>query len=853
MDLDPRTWHRSETPGRGSLRRWGAIVLAVALGVALAAGVTAQGQAATTGVDDGARQAEPGPSPAPSIGELLPRVQDLIREAADARRQLAELGDVSELEREIDAIESEQTEVGDRVEQVLAHEYVRDDRVRRLLDRALFLQGRIDEAMEESTSRLQELGRLGSPWSARRDRWRSWRQERRSAEPMAEPVYDEQVGRALETIDGVLDGLNEALGPLVEVQERLQELDAANRDAVSRAEGVLQTWREMLFRATAPVLLSAEHREQLQAELVGEIRTGVAVALDEGFASSPREGGLLLMQIVLVLTLGWGLGRLRPKAPEGSRWAATLRHPWAIGVFVACTGVGPLYEPLPPLGRLLLGTALAGSAVAIASGLFANPAKRTAVYGVSAAFIALSALETVAMPVPVLRLILAGAVLLGVPAMLLLERRSPRAGAGGRLWFDLALYLGAVLFVLVLGAEVLGYHFLALWLFESAVVTAFVSFVATFLIRLARGGLDLAFRSDDARRVELLSRIGGLLSRRLLGLVKLFVVAAAGFYLLSVWDLAESPGQAWHSLVNTGLRVGSGEVTVGGLLLAALAVYLAVSVSWVLRLILDRTLFEHRRFERGVRDSISTLLHYSLIVVGGFLALSVLGFDLSSFALIAGALGVGVGFGLQNVVNNFVSGLILLFERPVRVDDRVVVGDQLGVITKIGLRSTVLTTFDGAELIIPNGDLISEKVVNWTLSTQKARLVFPVGVAYGNDPARVIELLEEVGRSLPESLDDPAPVAVLVRFGDSSLDFELRVWLDAYDQLFPARSSLATLVHRRLLAEGVEIPFPQRDVHLKEGGRTGGRSTNGPGEVGDGSVGDETPPPETEGSESGSG
>lgn len=583
---------------------------------------------------------------------------------------------------------------------------------------------------------------------------------------------------------------------------------------LAQAQASDGTSSETLFRTALPVLLSAEHREQLRGDLGAEIRAGLERALEQGLASSSREGGLLLVQVVLALTLGWGLGRLRPKASQASLWAATLRHPWAVGVLVASAGGGILYDP-PPLGRLLLAATLAGSAALIASGMFASRFKRTAVYGVSAAFVTLSALETVAMPVPVLRLILAAAALLGVPMLLFHERRSARAGEEGRPWFQLALYLGAVILALVFGAELFGDHLLGRWLLESAVVTVFVAFVATFLTRLARGGVDLALRSEEAQKIELVARVGGLLATRFLTLVKVVVAGAAGLYLLSVWDLAESPGQAWKGLVNAGVRVGGRELTVGGLLLAALAVYLAVAVSWALRMVLDRTIFEQRRFERGVRDSIFRLLHYALIVVGVLVGLSVLGLDLSSFALLAGALGVGVGFGLQNVVNNFVSGLILLFERPVRVDDRVVVGDQLGVISKIGLRSTVLTTFDGAELIVPNANLISEKVVNWTLSSQKARLVLPVSVAYGNEPARVIELLEEVGRSLPESLAEPAPAAGFIRFGDSSLDFELRVWLESYDQLPRARNALASLVYRRLGTAGVEIPFPQREVHLR--------------------------------------
>ena len=343
-------------------------------------------------------------------------------------------------------------------------------------------------------------------------------------------------------------------------------------------------------------------------------------------------------------------------------------------------------------------------------------------------------------------------------------------------------------------------------------------------------------RSAERASIGSLARLGDILTERLLLLLQVAVVGFTLLYLAVVWNLAESAGQAWSAVVDAGVQVGETRFTVGRLLLASLAVYLAVVISWVLRSLLDRAVFEHRRFDRGIRDSIATLLHYVLVVVGVFIALSVFGVDLSNLALIAGALSVGIGFGLQNVVNNFVSGLILLFERPVRVGDIVVLGTEQGTISKIGMRSTVLTTFNGAELIVPNGDLISQQVINWTLTTPRARLVLPVSVAYGNDPAQVIEMLEEIGAGYSLALDEPAPMAIFTGFGESSVDFELRVWLAAFDQLLKARSELAALVTRRFAEAGVEIPFPQRDLHVRSVGEgvTGALRPGRSGEAGAG-------------------
>jgi small-conductance mechanosensitive channel len=219
---------------------------------------------------------------------------------------------------------------------------------------------------------------------------------------------------------------------------------------------------------------------------------------------------------------------------------------------------------------------------------------------------------------------------------------------------------------------------------------------------------------------------------------------------------------------------------------------------------------------RGVPYAISGLVRYSLIFLGFFVALSAAGIELSKLTIIAGGLGVGVGFGLQNVVNNFASGLILLFERPIQVGDVVQLAGIWGTVKRIGIRASVIRTFDGAEVIVPNGVLISENVTNWTLSDDRRRIELDVGVAYGTPAQRVIELLVGVAKANPRVIADPEPQAYFVNFGDSALDFKLRVWIESYHQGFSIQSELAVAVQEALDQAGIGVPFPQRDVHIIE-------------------------------------
>jgi potassium efflux system protein len=177
------------------------------------------------------------------------------------------------------------------------------------------------------------------------------------------------------------------------------------------------------------------------------------------------------------------------------------------------------------------------------------------------------------------------------------------------------------------------------------------------------------------------------------------------------------------------------------------------------------------------------------------------------------ALGIGIGFGLQGVVNNFVSGLILLFERPINVGDAVQVGNLQGWVRRIGIRASVLRTLQGAEIIVPNGQLTSEQVTNWTLSDQTRRVDLPVGLSYGTVPSEAIALLEEIGRAHPKVLQYPPPRGLFMGYGDSSINFELRVWTE-YSAWVDVQSDLTAAVYDAVYAAGMSFPFPQREVRL---------------------------------------
>lgn len=224
-------------------------------------------------------------------------------------------------------------------------------------------------------------------------------------------------------------------------------------------------------------------------------------------------------------------------------------------------------------------------------------------------------------------------------------------------------------------------------------------------------------------------------------------------------------------------------------------------------------IFSRFKLPRGIPGGISMLTRYTIIKIGFFLAISVVGVDLGKFGLLAGALGVGLGFGLRNIIENFVSGLIIIFERPIEVGDTVEIGDVFGNVEKIGIRSSTVKTFDGSEVIVPNGSLISNQVTNWTFSDRQRRMQLPVKVAFGNDPHKVLELLRKVAGKHAGVLEIPEPQAFFNGFGDNYLDFTLYYWVS--DNILQIKSEIALAVHDTIKDAGIDTPRPKGDFNLK--------------------------------------
>lgn len=388
-------------------------------------------------------------------------------------------------------------------------------------------------------------------------------------------------------------------------------------------------------------------------------------------------------------------------------------------------------------------------------------------------------------------------------------------------WLGLLM---ALVLVVSLAAEWLGYRNLALGIVRSvlgSLIALGTTLVAARLFRELHDALEQGEGVWPRRLRHLLGvapghAIPGMLWLRVA--TNLLLWALFGYALLRIWQVSATTIRVIEDYLVRGFPLGTFQVVPVRILAALTLFALLVTLARWLQTHLDRHWLRYARLEHGAREAVVTISGYVMITVAAIIGLAVAGFQFGNLAIIAGALSVGIGFGLQNIVNNFVSGLILLFERPVKTGDWVVVGSTEGYVKRIRIRSTQIQTFDRADVIVPNSELISQQVTNWMLYDTQGRARIPVGVAYGSDTQKVKAVLERIAREHPSVITNgsyPDPKVLFLGFGDSALNFELRCFVRNIDERLSVVSDLNFAIDAAFRAEGIEIPFPQRDLHLR--------------------------------------
>ncbi len=374
------------------------------------------------------------------------------------------------------------------------------------------------------------------------------------------------------------------------------------------------------------------------------------------------------------------------------------------------------------------------------------------------------------------------------------------------------IWLWSVFPLVIIVSAISGYAQFAVFFFEFILSTMVVTLTIWLLLLLFTGLVEMLLLHFP---LTIVRQNASVITRLLTPFLALFHGLLWLAIMLMSMHLFATVDTALLAITSAKLTLYSLTITPASILIVVFVVYATVLCSRGFRAFLHQELLPRFGIKKGAQVSITRLVHYAILTVGFFILLKLLGVGLGHIAILSGALGVGIGFGLQAIVNNFVSGLILLFERPIKVGDIIEVDQDVGEVRELGLRATTVQTFDNAEIVIPNSALITGNVTNWTLAEKKARVKVPVGVAYGSDITSVLKILLSCAEANPLVLTQPHPTALFLDFGASSLDFELRVWIPDVLERLAVRSELNQDIENEFNLAGITIPFPQSDLHLR--------------------------------------
>jgi len=784
--------------------------MAAALCLSLVAADAARAQAGSASVA--------GPSPASAIAarDIPARADADEKFAENVVRRLANSGAVPQHVATLDELSAALDRLSDvtdgtdlsqlsvqRLESLARHWQIHE----RAVDQA---RGDVARDTVAGSEDAADLARRRAAWQAT------------SVEPYLSPAL---VQRSLELID-VLDQAQEQLavplGKLLDLGRKGNALAAQVQAGLSDVDGQVAAQDRQLVSMDAPLLWHASRgdatTQSLRSALLRSLKIERAFAHAHDAAHARFRVALAALALLLLPTMFWLKRRARQLVDAGTLREderLALTRPWAAWLLLVA-GMAVLYD--------LQGPNLRQQAVMVLAWIPVLGLLQRRILSLVGPWAYLSAMfymfnAVVSMLVTsqwlyrVLLLMLTLAMLLTLAWHIHRARRdSVEPQWPARAWTTLR-WIACVVLGAAVGANILGNVSLASMLVSATLDSSYAALamyagskVLLAVLRAVVGGSSLP---------AALARHAGAVLPAVLSAGRVLLVLAWGVYTLQAFRIYRPASTALMALLNHELRVGELALSLGGLLAFGGATWAAFWLARTIRVLLADTVLPGLSLPRGVGNGISTLSYYTVLFIGLLMALAAAGFHVGQLAIVFGALGVGIGFGLQDVVRNFVAGLILMFERPIQRGDTVDVAGMLGRVSDIGLRATTVTTFEGADVVVPNGLLLADKLVNWTLSGTRRRINLEFGIAYSVDPRQATELLATVARDVEGVAAAPAPAALVVGLSNGVQDISLRAWTRDHADWVQVRSELAMRVREALAAAGIEVALPQHDLRLQ--------------------------------------
>ncbi len=745
-----------------------------------------------------------------SLATILPQAAALKEEHRTLESEIASILHVEPFTKDSKILKDKMSELKSRLVEIRSSGTYGFEQVSELRSQARIVLESVNRQIRLVGERLQRSEALKILWTSKEIVWKT---HQKTFALEAESAISTVIHEAEESIVAARKSLEGIELPLVKFQQVFIEQQRDCQSFIGDIDKLMVEMREDLFRRSRPAMFTLSFLSQFDKSVWEEFWMGVAGLELPASSFYATYGWIIVMQLIFSIIFVYFFRSLQKHNLEQLRLGFLAEKYISAGILLGILVPLPLFEDLPKLVKLIMAGLVAINASRVLAARIEAVWRRRLVYLLVGLYLTIQFLNLIALPAPVFRIFMAAMGLSS--ALLCFWRARINLLKSSSLRFVAGVRLGGAAMMLVFLAQVAGYVAFSNYLFDISIKTVFLGLIAWLINLILKGAIEAIFDNSWVRKSQIINKHYRVFIRRTSMVADLLVVFFAFAGTLSVWGFADNTTQAALKIWNAGFYLQGNSITFGLIVSAVALCYLAIFSSWVLQRVLDEEVYPRKKVERGVGISINRLIHYAFVVIGVSLAFSTLGIGMQNLTVIIGAFGIGIGFGLQNIVNNFASGLILLFERSVKVGDVVQINGEWGTIKNLGLRATVVETFDHSEMIVPNSDLVSTMVTNWTLSDRQVRLIVKIGVAYGSDVDLVTRLLYQVAQENPFVMKVPEPVVLFLNFGASSLDFELRVWVADIDNRLRIQNEINREIDRLFRENAVEIPFSQHDLHLR--------------------------------------
>ncbi len=761
---------------------------------------------------DGGAKAPPAKEQKASLIQIYSWASILPKELIDLQNGLAKDTSTQSVEDELVTLTKEaeglRVEVTDLTEAGKADE-IQLAQVTDAQGKVFRITNRLKKLSEPITSAISNLSTKSKDWQTKKDQITGYDKK----ELLSLTLAKEQQKTLVLTIDQALQIIGEELKQVLAVGKKIGDLQVQLYSTNSQLQAMDGDLRAISIQQTSPSILSIEFYTRINANLFRKSYENTRQFVVNQLTILQKSRNYVLLSLIAFCLVCFGVYKTKDFVTSSSRWYPFAAYPLATTVFIVCSintsvAMMPVNFDLPQQWQALLNILTLLAATRLATLLIPNKGRRLVLIRLII-FMAI-VLFMVVLNLPQMLMLL---YVFSVSALALVyyiyQLRAIRGKTDLRSWFKrlIGLFPAAIL---VLGIS--GYDQFAVILFSTLLSAVSACLIVWMLYLLLLGFLDLLL---TVLPFSLLSESREIILKSLQPIIVwlhiILLVAVQGV----VWGFFATLFEAVNGIFGQGFAFWDLKISPRFLLTVIFVIYAALLTSKAIQTLLLNKVLPRYGAAKGVQISITRLAHYAILTTGFMVMLRVLGFELSQLALLGGALGVGIGFGLQAIVNNFASGLILLFERPIKVGDTIQIGNDVGEVKNLGLRATIIQTFDNAEIVVPNSDLVTGQVTNWTLADRRVRVKIPVGVAYGTDVAKVLEILIACANANPVVLSTPKPSAFFLAFGASSLDFELRVWISEYLEKVQILSDLNQDIENEFSLRKIEIPFPQTDLHIR--------------------------------------